>query len=97
MYINLNEDNTVREIIPDFDPRLPGFPIEKRYPAAFVENLLHVPDNTEVQQNWVYDPESETFAPPPEPEPVEIEPESSDSDGNAEYEELTGMLKGGER
>lgn len=58
-------NNTVKEIIPDIDPLLPDFPIEKRYPAAFLATLIPVEDNVEVEQNWLY--ENGTFAPPPEP------------------------------
>ena len=68
MYILL-EENKVREIIPDIDPIFPGIPIEERYTAEFVASLLHVEDGTEVRQNWIYDPETETFSVPPKPEP----------------------------
>lgn len=74
MYILLTENNTVAEIIPDENPIFPGVPIEDRYAPDFVEKLLHVSDETEVAQNWVYDPETQTFAEPPKPEP-EPEPE----------------------
>lgn len=73
MYILLS-DNTVAEIIPDVDPIFPGVPIGERYAADFVASLLHVGDETAVEQNWAYDPETGTFAPPPEPEPKQ-EPE----------------------
>ena len=76
MYILLTDKNTVTEIIPDENPIFPGVPIEQRYAPDFVEKLLHVSDETEVEQNWVYDPETQTFAEPPEPEPSpEPEPE----------------------
>ena len=73
MYILL-DNNKVKEIIPDIDPAFTDIPIENRYPAKFVEQLIHVADNTDVQQRWVYDPESGTFSEPPatapKPEPV---------------------------
>lgn len=76
MYILLTDNNTVAEIIPDENPVFPGVPIEQRYAPDFVEKLLHVSDETEVAQNWVYDPETQTFAEPPKPEPSpEPEPE----------------------
>ena len=76
MYILLTDNNTVAEIIPDENPIFPGVPIEDRYAPDFVEKLLHVSDETEVEQNWVYDPETQTFAEPPKPEPSpEPEPE----------------------
>lgn len=74
MYILLTDENTVSEIIPDENPIFPGVPIEQRYAPDFVAKLLHFPDETEVAQNWVYDPETETFSEPPKPEP-EPEPE----------------------
>lgn len=76
MYILLTDENTVSEIIPDENPIFPGVPIEQRYAPDFVAKLLHIPDETEVEQNWVYDPETQTFAEPPKPEPSpEPEPE----------------------
>lgn len=68
MYIYLTAQNAVAEIIPDENPVFPGIPVEKRYAPDFVQKLLHVLDSTGVKQNWVYDPETEAFAPPPEPE-----------------------------
>lgn len=76
MYILLTDENTVAEIIPDENPIFPGVPIEQRYAPDFVAKLLHFPDETEVAQNWVYDPETQTFSEPPKPEPSpEPEPE----------------------
>lgn len=69
MYVLLTESSTVAEIIPDIDPVFPGISIEARYTAEFVASLLHVDDETDVQQNWIYDPERGAFAPPPKPEP----------------------------
>lgn len=67
----LLEDNKVKEIIPDFNPVFPGIPIEKRYPSAFIAQLIPVEDDVEVEQNWVYDLEAGTFSAPPIPEPEE--------------------------
>lgn len=69
----LLEDNKVKEIIPDFNPVFPGIPMEKRYPTAFIAQLIPVEDEVEVAQNWLYDPETGTFSAPPEPEPVELD------------------------
>ena len=77
-YIRLNADNVVMEIIPDVNPIFPGIPIEQRYTAEFITTLVPVEDETEVEQNWVYDPETQTFDEPPTPEPgpdPEPEPE----------------------
>lgn len=65
-YIRLY-DNTVMEIIPAENPAFPGLPIEKRYNAAFLAKLKLVEDTVEVEQGWVYDPETDTYAQPPEP------------------------------
>lgn len=78
MYILL-EDNKVKEIIPDVDPAFPDIPVEQRYSAEFIENLLYVEDSVEVKQNYEYDPETGKFSEPPEtiepePEPNPAEP-----------------------
>lgn len=72
MYLRI-ENNVVLEIIADIDPLFPGVPIEKRYHATFIEKLQPVSDDVEVEQNWVYDPETGTFSEPPTPEIVEPE------------------------
>lgn len=75
MYILL-KDNKVQEIIPDFDPTFPDIPIAERYPAKFIEKLLYVDDDTEVEQNMLYNSETGTFSEPPAPDPVpEPQPE----------------------
>ena len=81
MYILLDDRNRVKEIIPDINPDLPGVPIEERYPANFIDRLLHVDDNTDVPMNYEYDPETDTFfepEPDPEPEYIEIETEPTE-------------------
>lgn len=88
MYILL-DNNAVKEIIPDIDPTFPGIPIESRYPAKFVAQLLHVDDDTEVQQNWVYDPETGTFSEPPVPDPVPEPPSDLPGLKEAKQEELS--------
>ena len=85
MYILLRQ-NTVQEIIPDEDPVFPGVPISERYPADFAAALLHVPDGTEVEQNWGYDPESGTFF-PQAPETGTPPDEESDAAFPAELEQ----------
>lgn len=77
MYILLSKNNTVSEIIPDENPIFPGVPIEDRYAPDFVAKLIHFDDDTEVQQNWSYDPETQTFSAPVIPEPPEPQPEPS--------------------
>ena len=63
MYILLDKGK-VREIIPDIAPMFPGIPIEARYTAEFVASLLHVEEGTKVQQNWIYDPETDFLCTP---------------------------------
>ena len=49
MYINLDKNtNTVLEVIPTFNPAFPEVPIENRYPASFIANLIEVDDETKV-------------------------------------------------
>lgn len=66
MYLYI-ENNIVRELIPDTDPAFPSVSITERYPPDFMAQLVHVPDDTEVDQRWVYDPATGTFSPPPPP------------------------------
>jgi hypothetical protein len=66
MYILFRENNVVKEIIPDIDPAFPEIPIHQRYASDFISSLLHFPDNTEVEQNWIYDSKTKTFSAPEE-------------------------------
>ena len=62
--VYLNEDNTVREIIPEY-----ALPPEKWYSEAFARRCVEVQDN--VEQGWRYNPETGQATPdtrPPEPE-----------------------------
>lgn len=61
------KNNIVFEIIPEY-----ALPVEKWYGAEFAAECVESPDD--VEQHWVYDPETGTFSEPPEPEPVEPEP-----------------------
>ena len=87
MYILLTDKNTVAEIIPDEDPIFPGIPISDRYAPDFVEKLLHFPDETEVEQNWEYDSETETFSKPQAPEPTPETDTIPTADLDAAYKE----------
>ena len=57
------ENNTVREIIPAA-ATIPS--ISYWYGEAFAAQCFEAPD--EVEQHWVYDPESDTWSEPPEQE-----------------------------
>lgn len=71
-YIYIDRNRVVQEFLPMFDPVFPGVPIEQRYSADFLSHVLEVPDETVVEQSWVYDPQTNTFSEPIVPE---IEPE----------------------
>jgi hypothetical protein len=68
MYIRINKQNIVQEIIPDIDPNLPGVDVSQRYPADFVAALIQVADGTDVEQGYTYDPDTGTFTPPEPPD-----------------------------
>lgn len=62
--VRLSSYNTVMETIPDY-----ALPVEDWYGKAFAEQCREAPD--EVMDNWVFDPEKNTFSPPPPPPPPE--------------------------
>ena len=81
MYVNLNENNEVIEIISDIDPVFPDVPITERYPPDFIETLIYVDDNANVGCGMVYDKEAETFTyPEPAATPDGEDPEEDISD-----------------
>lgn len=72
-------DGKVCEIIPEFDPVFPSIPISQRYSTEFLQNLLEVADDTDVQPNMLYNPDTGEFIwpepePAPEPSPVDATP-----------------------
>lgn len=64
------KENVVQEIIPEY-----ALPVDKWYSAEFADKCVEAPDD--VEQRWVYDPETGIFLAPPEPEP-EIIPSSTE-------------------
>jgi hypothetical protein len=60
-YVRLS-DNTVAEVIPDY-----ALPVSKWYGEKFAAQCVEAPD--EVDQQWTYDPDTDTWAEPVEPEP----------------------------
>lgn len=92
MYILLTKENAVSEIIPDYDPVFPGVPVPARYAPDFVANLMRVEDDTEVRQNWVYDPDSQTFSEPPELEIPVNPPEPTDPTEPSDTDVLNALL-----
>ena len=71
-YILLIDKNVVAEIIPEFNPDLPGFTVSERYSPEFVSKLIAVDDDAPVEQNWVYE-DGAFVEPKPEPEPSRVE------------------------
>lgn len=61
------KDNIVVEIIPEY-----ALPVEKWYGPAFAKQCMEAPD--EVEQNWLYDPETGSFSEPVSPEPETTTP-----------------------
>ena len=94
-YVYLVE-NKVHEIIPEFNPVFPDIPIANRYSAEFLADCVAVDDATEVEQNYIYNPETKTFTPeseigweePDEPEPTEPTKEQRLTELEHENEQL---------
>ncbi len=74
------ENNTVREIVPEYDPAFPGIPVEERYSEEFVSRLI-ADGVGNVRPGWIYDPGTGGFSPPPA---SEIVPEEELTDNSAE-------------
>lgn len=53
MFIHV-ENGVVTELIPDFIPELPNVEVQHRYSSDFVANLVHVPNDTDIQVGYVY-------------------------------------------
>lgn len=61
------KNNVVMEVIPDY-----ALPVEKWYGATFAAECVEAPD--EVEQGWVYDPETGLFSDPATLPEIEPEP-----------------------
>lgn len=87
MYIKL-DGKIVSELVPDVDPALPNVPIEERYPADFIAELLHVEDSTEVEAGMEYDAETGGFGYPESDIPTDniTEEIAEDADGITQAE-----------
>ena len=75
-------NNTVRELIPDFDKAFPSVPIEQRYPADMLNKCVHVADDADVRVGMIYNADTGEFK---EPEVVPISPMPEDLDGAKAY------------
>ena len=68
-------NNTVRELIPDFNEAFPSVPIEQRYPADMLNKCVHVADDAGVRVGMIYNADTGEFK---EPEVVPISPMPED-------------------
>ena len=69
-------NNTVKELIPDFDEAFPAVPIEQRFPADVLDKCVHIADDADVRVGMAYDPATGKFedrASPISPMPEDIE------------------------
>ena len=84
------EDNIVREIIPEY-----ALPVEKWYGERFAALCVEAPDD--VDEGYVYDPETGTFSAPVPPvsDPTTTERLTALEDSHAEMAEALELLLSG--
>lgn len=75
-------NNTVRELIPDFDEAFTDVPIEQRYPADVLDKCVHVADDAGVRVGMIYNADTGEFS---APEVVPISPMPEDIEGAKAY------------
>lgn len=75
-------NNTVRELIPDYDEAFANVPIEQRYPADVLDKCIHVADDAGVRVGMIYNADTGEFK---EPEVVPISPMPEDIEGAKAY------------
>lgn len=75
-------NNTVRELIPDYDEAFADVPIEQRYPADVLDKCVHVADDAGVRVGMIYNADTGEFK---EPEVVPISPMPEDIEGAKAY------------
>lgn len=75
-------NNTVRELIPDFNEAFLSVPIEQRYPADVLDKCVHVADDADVRVGMIYNADTGEFK---EPEVVPISPMPEDIEGAKAY------------
>ena len=63
------ENGVVMELIPAVEPAFPEIPIEQRFHESIIAQLVAVPEDASVEQNWTFDGETGVFAAPIESEP----------------------------
>lgn len=75
-------NNTVRELIPDFDEAFADVPIEQRYPADVLDKCVHVADDAGVRVGMIYNADTGEFS---APEVVPISPMPEDIEAAKAY------------
>ncbi len=75
-------NNTVRELIPDYDEAFADVPIEQRYPADVLDKCVHVADDAGVRVGMIYNADTGEFS---VPEVVPISPMPEDIEGAKAY------------
>lgn len=84
MYVYLDDNSIVQEIIPDFNSAFATLPISERYPPQFVSHLLYVDDSAAVSEGMRWDGSEFVIVPEPEPpeypdvDPATTEPTAQD-------------------
>ncbi len=61
LYIVINKDNVVTEIIPEFIPELPNVPVLDRYEQDFIKKCIVINDDSPCENGWIYDIDSNSF------------------------------------
>ena len=54
MYLLLDENKRVKEIISDIDPLLPNISIDKRYPKEFIDELVYISDDLIIEEGYKF-------------------------------------------
>lgn len=62
MYLLLDENFRVKEMIPDINPIFPHVPITMRYEKDLVDSLIYVADDTDVSYGYAFNEETQTWA-----------------------------------
>ena len=57
-------NDKVYEIIPEKNLIFPDFTLEERYSKEFLDQLIEIPKNLQVEQGWFFNDEDGFFPPP---------------------------------
>ena len=61
MYVLLDENLRVKELIPDVNPVFPEVPITERYAKQFVDSLIYVDDDVNIAQGYAFNEDTKTW------------------------------------